>query len=171
MTGSRHRATGSDRGDTLVELLLGVVIIAVTAVAMLGALVTAITASGEHRSLADLDTVVKSAAESAKYDIQLQPSGPWFTDCASVTADAYVEPGGTTHALFSSISLPAGYSVVVTGIQYWNSTTGKFEPSSVGSATCLATPADQSGYQLLTLVGRAPNGVSDRLSFGVRPAK
>jgi large repetitive protein len=58
----------------LIEVLLAVVVISLTAVALLGGLVTAITSSAEHRSLASIDTLLKSFAETAKYQIEEQPS-------------------------------------------------------------------------------------------------
>ena len=42
-----------ERGDTLLEVLMAVVIIGLASVALLATLVTSITSSGEHRSLVD----------------------------------------------------------------------------------------------------------------------
>lgn len=157
----------SEKGETLLEVLLAVLIIAVTMTALLGTLITSIVSSSEHRSLANLDTVLKNAAESAKYQVQLQPSAPWFGDCASVTSTTYTSPNGPTTNTFS-FSVPSGYTVSVSSIQYWDSATNSFDDPSVSTSSCLSNPDDQTGFQLLTIVGVAPNGVTQSLSFAVR---
>ncbi|HLX87124.1 MAG TPA: type II secretion system protein [Acidimicrobiales bacterium] len=152
-------------GETLVEVLLGVLIIAITVSALLAALVTSITSSAEHRSLADLDTILRSAAETTKSDIELQSTGPWFANCASVTSTTYTDPSGpTTHAFV--FSAPSGYTVSVTSIEYWDSTNNVF--SNVTSSVCQTHAQYQSGYQLVTLAAVAPSGVTETLSIGVR---
>lgn len=155
------RARG-ESGESLIEILLAVVIIALSVGALLGALVTSIAGSAEHRSLANLDTVLKSNAESAKYQIELQPSATaWFTDCAAVTGSSY---NGST----LSFSVPAGYSVQLAGIRYWNSASHQFDPATVDSSACQSSSSDRSGYQLLTFQATAPSGVSETLGIAVR---
>lgn len=161
--GELNRRCRSDAGETLIEVLLAVVIIALSVSALLGGLVTSISSSAEHRSLAELDTVLKSNAESVKYQVELlQPdTAAWFADCASITGTSY-----NGHPV--TYVVPAGYGVQLTSIQYWNSSTDQFEATSVVGTDCLANSNDQSGYQLLTFTGTAPNGVSQTLSVGVR---
>lgn len=142
-----------DRGDTLVEVLIAVAIIGITVSALIAALITAITSSGLHRSLTDLDTVLRSNAEEAKYMIELQPSA-WFQNGATVTSTTY---NGNS----IPFTTPAGYTVVITGIEYWNSSTDTFD-------SFYSSPADTSGYQLLTLEATAPTGANETLAVGVR---
>jgi prepilin-type N-terminal cleavage/methylation domain-containing protein len=150
----RIRCSPSERGDTLIEVLLALVIISLSAVALLGGLATTLSSSGEHRSLADIDTVLKSYAENAKYDIELQQPSPLYAPCASVTASMY------NGQAISQPSIPAGWSSPnIVGIQFWNDATGMFDSPS----TC--QPND---YQLLTLRATAPNGVSQMLTIGLR---
>ncbi len=59
-------------GDTLVEILVAVAIIGISATGILGGLAAVLGSSGTHRSLTTLDAIVKSFAETAKYDIQQQ---------------------------------------------------------------------------------------------------
>ena len=63
------------------------VILALTVSALLGALIASTAGSVEHRSIANLDAILKSFADSAKYEIQMQPSSgqssPQFTECAT----------------------------------------------------------------------------------------
>ena len=133
---------------------IAVAIIGITVSALIAALITAITSSGLHRSLTDLDTILRSNAEEAKYMIELQPSS-WFQDGATVTSTTY---NGNAIPFTTPA---AGYTVVITGIQYWNSSTNTFDVSYIA-------PADTSGYQLLTLKATAPTGASETLTVGVR---
>jgi type II secretory pathway pseudopilin PulG len=152
--GCRVRRVPSEGGDTLIEVLLALVIISLSVVALLGALVTSLASSGEHRSLSDIDTVLKSYAENAKYDIELQQPSPGYAPCASVTTSMY------NGQAISPPSVPAGWSSpYIVGIKFWDNTTGAFDSAS----TC--QPSD---YQLLTLGASAPNGVSQTLTVGLR---
>jgi type II secretory pathway pseudopilin PulG len=145
----------SEQGDTLIEVLIALVIMSLAVVALLGGLVSSITSSAEHRSLSTIDTVLKSYAETAKYDIELQPS-PWYLDCASVTSSTSTYKGVTGPQVISAPSLPAGWSTSLT-IQYWNTKTDVLDP--------LCQPND---YQLLTLGVTGANGVSQTLTLGLR---
>ena len=68
-----HRS-GTDRppGDTLIEILVAVAIIGISAAGILGDLAAAVGSSGTHRTLTNLDAIVRSFVETAKYDIQNQ---------------------------------------------------------------------------------------------------
>lgn len=82
----RHRAPAAnregfdERGDTLVEVLIAIVILGGAVVALLGGLLTTTAASVSHRSLATVDAVLTSFAETARSSIQLQPNGS-YTAC------------------------------------------------------------------------------------------
>jgi type II secretory pathway pseudopilin PulG len=143
----------SEAGDSLVEVLVAIVIIGLTATALLGALATSLTGSAEHRSYASIDTVLKSYAETAKYDIQLQPTTPWFADCASTTTASY-----NGHPLPSSP--PAHYTVGLASIQYWNGVTMSFDTA------CGVN--DHTGYQQLTFTATGPNGFTQSMLVSVR---
>ncbi len=51
----------SEEGETLVEVLLSVIILGVASVALIAAFGTDISASAEHRSLANFDTALASS--------------------------------------------------------------------------------------------------------------
>ena len=70
------RNSRTDAGETFVELLIAVSVIVIAVVGLLGALAVSLSSSFEHRSLANIDTVIRSYAETVKYDVELQPS-PW----------------------------------------------------------------------------------------------
>ena len=55
----------SDAGDTLVEVLLAIVILGMASVAILMAFATSISGTAQHRSIATMDTVLRTAAEEA----------------------------------------------------------------------------------------------------------
>ena len=159
------RTTGlvaPEAGDTLIEVLISMAILGITISALLGALLATITSASEHRSLASLDTVLRSYAEQLKYGVQLQGTSSWFTQCATVSSSTTSPPQYEGHTITPSNQPPsAHYSVVITGIKYWNNSTNLFDP------TCSA-PGDQSGFQLVTFQATAPNGLTEPLSVGVR---
>ena len=62
-----------DRGDSLIEVLFAVVIIALAAGPLIGALLESIAASAEHRGLATTGTLLESFAETAVSEIQTSP--------------------------------------------------------------------------------------------------
>lgn len=68
-----RRRRRDERGDSLIEVLFAVVIIALAAGPLIGALLESIAASAEHRGLATADTLLKSFAETAVSEIQTSP--------------------------------------------------------------------------------------------------
>jgi type II secretory pathway pseudopilin PulG len=135
----------SESGDTLIEVLIAVVIIALAATALLGALLTSITSSVSHRSLAVDDSVLRSFAEAAKEQIELQ-SNPLYVHCPASYS-------------ISSSAPPSGYSVpAITQVQYWN-----------GAAFQSGCPPKDLGIQLITATETHSNDhVSQELQFVVR---
>jgi type II secretory pathway pseudopilin PulG len=137
---------------------MAVVIISLTAVALLGALQTSITSSAEQRALAADDTLAKSLAEQARYSIELRTSpAALFQNC-------------TTAASYSNAalnwSLPTGYvgySASVVSVVYWSGS--QFDPN-ITQATCSSTY--KNGIQQLIIRAAAPSGTSIQLSTVVR---
>ena len=74
----RRRAERSEAGDTLIEILIAIVIIALTVTALLGGLVTAITSSTTEQSLSTVDSVLNNFAQAARYEVQQTNV---FTNC------------------------------------------------------------------------------------------
>lgn len=81
------------RGETLVEILITVVLIGVVFSALAIALATGSTTSNEHRNLVTADALLRDYAEAAKSAAR--------ADCAT----------SSTYAT-TTTSLPAGFSVV-----------------------------------------------------------
>ena len=71
--GRLRRRRRDERGDSLIEVLFAVVIIALAAGPLIGALLESIAASAEHRGLATADTLLKSFAETAVSEIETSP--------------------------------------------------------------------------------------------------
>jgi hypothetical protein len=137
----------SDAGDTLVELLIAMVVIGLTAAALLGAFATSISASAEHRGLATADTVLKSFAETATYQIQLQPS-PKFVACATLSSYQPIVSSFNS----SPVATTNGFTVAISSVQNWTS--------------CTPIPV-QPPPQLITATATGSNGSRDALTFVV----
>lgn len=137
------RSSIGEAGDTLIEVLIALLVIGLTSTALLGAFATSISASAEHRRLATIDTVLQSFAETATYQIQLQP-GSLFAPCS------------TTYSLSPSFVAPAGYTVTITSVSYWSDT--QFTSTCVGGSTA---------PQLIDASVSGPNGSAGTLGFVV----
>jgi len=140
-----------EHGETLIELLMTIAIIGIAAAALLGALITSVSSSGEHRTLTQEEAGLKSYADLAKQAIELSTgpaAPPAYTPCANPAA-------------YSSIvtqTPPPGIVITISGITYWNG-------HSFGSSCDQETPAD---LQQITLLATAQHGASQTLSFVVR---
>ncbi len=158
----------ADRGDTLVELLIAMVILAITVAALLGALIASTAGSVEHRSLTSLDSILKSFADSAKYEIQMQPlvsapngSGPQFVECA--TTNTYQILSTPTPS-----SGPAGTSTTVFGTGLTPGAT--VHSVMVGSAQAAVTstyPTTVDANGNVTLTFNVPAGLTAGTSYPV----
>lgn len=78
----RSAGNGGDRGDTLIELIIAMVIIALAVVPFVGTLIETLSGSGEHRTLSTLNTALKDFAETAKSQIEFTNVGSQFNNCA-----------------------------------------------------------------------------------------
>lgn len=154
---------GWEAGDTLIEVLIALVLIALAIVPLLGALTASVTSSAEHRQLAINDTMVKSLANQAIYSIEFSSSSPAaFQTCALVAHYSDANIGWADPASYP------GYHAVVTQVIYWNPTlnsnVGGFDPS-VNQATCNGYAATQKGLQELVIVSTANNGNGPSVSL------
>ena len=160
----------NDQGDTLVEIVITIGILGLVVASLLGGLVVSLGASTVHRSLANLDTVVRSFAEQSEREIELGPNGG-YQDCAQVTGTSYVPQTPPPPTTTINYTPPAGYSVTFTSIQYWNSSAELFDPPAPPPGVPNVCPmSDQTGYQLLTVQATAPSGAAETMSFAVRSA-
>jgi type II secretory pathway pseudopilin PulG len=152
-----RRRLSADAGETLLELLIAIVIIGITVTAVMGAIVSSAGASAEHRAIAAVDTVLKSYAENAKYQIELAPT-PAYAACATPLAvPAAYSNSGLSWVAPSGYSAPT-YTVSITSVLPWDGTTDAFD--ATGSCT--------DGLEQLTVVANGPDNSQDTLSIVVR---
>ncbi len=119
-----RESLGSERGESLVELLVAISVIAIGIIALVGGLTVAIMSSGAHRQQADAGAVARNVAEGIK----------------DVTAP-YVSSGGNYSSAWSDVAA-AGTSINVS-TQCWNGDT----PATF-SDTC---PTPDLGLQKITV--------------------
>ena len=132
-----------ERGETLLELLIAVVIMGIAMVAIVGGLVTAILMSDIHRKQSTAGAAVRDYAER----IETYVAGGNYVGCAPATAYA---PGTVGYPV------PSGFSTTATVAQTWNG-------SSWG--TCSADNA----YQKISLtVSSADGRASEKLDLVLR---
>jgi Tfp pilus assembly protein PilV len=94
----RHRGDPSERGDTLIEIIIALVVIAIGVVALISALTTSITTSATYRSLSTVDTVLKNFADAMKDQIQLATpaTASIYANCATTYQVVTEYPTSTT---------------------------------------------------------------------------
>ena len=122
--------TVDERGDTLLEVLLALLVLGIAALAILLAFTTSIIGSSEYRQLSTVDTVLRSAAESATTQIQ-QDKAPLWASCIDKATISFASPNYVP---------PSGYNATVSSITYWNAATSSFGACSangVGSNSAL----------------------------------
>jgi type II secretory pathway pseudopilin PulG len=131
----------AERGETLVELLVTIVIMGAAFVAILAGVGVAIASSDSHRQEATAEGVLRSYAE------RIQDSRDvLYVDCA--TTSAYASPAGFAE--------PPGWTISLTNVAYLQT------DNSYGGAC----PSPDRGAQQLTLLAVSPhdkNGASETL--------
>jgi len=101
----RSRGEPDDRGETLVELLVTIVLMGITVVAILGAVANSISLSALHRKQATLGAYVRDFAEAVETQVDAG-----YLPCAQASHFTAVAP-----------ALPAGYTASAI-VSYWNGT-------------------------------------------------
>jgi type II secretory pathway pseudopilin PulG len=138
-----------ERGETLVELLLAIVILGLTGLAVLGGIGTSIIVSDAHRK----ETVSGAAVRAYAEQLQTKVAASGYVSCAA--------PGSYASAAVG-YAPPAGYAASPTGVTYWNRSTKLFDPtcgtdSGVQAVTLqVRDTADTRGTVNLTVVIRKP---------------
>lgn len=104
----RRATRSSDRGETLVELLVAVSILGIAAVAIIAGLWTSVKASDIHRKEASGGAYVRSFAEAIQNKVD---SNGGYESCADAASD---------YADVAVLDLPPGFTKAVTQVQSWN---------------------------------------------------
>lgn len=140
-----RRVMADERGESLLELLIAVMIIGIAVVAIIGGLVTSVLLSDVHRKQATADVAVRDYAESLVNSI----ANGGYTPCAT-TYPATTMDGDAV-------------SVVASSMRYWNGTgfqTACPSPDSgLQEVTLQATSGDGRATETLTVVLRKPCGL------------
>jgi type II secretory pathway pseudopilin PulG len=97
----------NERGDSLIEIILAIVIIGAVTSALLAAIVTNENGTTSHRELVTADHVLRNYAETVKSDVRSGCSAP-----GAVWTSSYLHPTGyTTNTLSSAVrTCPASTS-------------------------------------------------------------
>ena len=119
----------SERGDTLVEVLLALAVLSIAGLALMTGFATSITASAQHRNYASLDASTRLAANSAIADIQQQAQAN-----ANTVNDPFTCPEAFTPT-FTNLTGP--YQVTYT-MAWWNGS-----GFQTGSSNCIADAPQQ----------------------------
>jgi type II secretory pathway pseudopilin PulG len=146
MTAFRLRIARDDRGDTLVELLITLVILGISVVALVGGIGAAIRMSDVHRKEAVAGDDVRAFAEAIQTSIAASPSG--YIACAD----------GTAYGATYPVPNPSVYTTDVK-VAYWNGT----------AFVTGCTPLNDSGVQQLSLKVSTKDGrASETLVIVIR---
>lgn len=152
MTRDRARAAVAERfkderGETLSELLMTILIMGIAFVSILAGLGTAIALSGVHRGQANADVVIVSAADAVKSQTQNA-----YVACNLATTSSYSPTTGVT--------LPSGWTaanLTITSVKGWNGT---------AFATCTSGSTDNK-IELVTVQAVTPGTPSTTESVDV----
>ena len=167
----------SDAGDTLVEVLIALLVLSIAAVALLLAFGTALTSSGEHRTLTSIAVAEKDVSQ--QIIAQLENANPaLYLSCAAPSA---YQTGSNA---VSFTNLPKGYSALISKVSYWVPTAAppSFTASQAGCVSnqpqlvtaTLTTPMKTTS--LVTAVVSNPSaptsppaGAANKLVFTTEP--
>ncbi len=128
----RSRPRTTDKGETLVELLVSIALLGVAALAILASITMGLKASALASSLAQNQNVLRNWAEV----LEVTP----YVNCA--TSDSYPVPLG--------LDVPTNVDLSITDVKYWDPATSTF----------LGTCGPDNGTQQLTLEAEAASGAN-----------
>jgi type II secretory pathway pseudopilin PulG len=103
-------STATDRGETLVELVVALGIMSVAVVAIVGGVGTSILMSDVHRKQATAGAYLRDYAEAIEKDVAASPS-------------AYTATPSCTPSYASGFPVPSGYTAQITAASFWNGST------------------------------------------------
>jgi Tfp pilus assembly protein PilV len=144
----RNRGDG-ERGETLIEILVAVIILGTAVIAVIGSLIVAINMSDLHRKQATAGTVLRDSAEAL--DSTVESGG--YTTCPLVSSYS---------TALATVAVPTGYSRTVDAVQVWDA-------SNMTFTNVVASPCNDIGVQLVRLrVSANGSPVSETLDVVLR---
>lgn len=135
---ARRSTRRDDRGDSYIEILVTLVIVSITVVAIIGALLTSIQSSTEHRNLATDDNVIKSAVEVLKAATEQQDPSKFIGCSATQTSTSILSTWNSGGA--QGIALPG--NATIAAVQCWDGANSRF-------VTCTSNCGSYQTYGLL----------------------
>lgn len=149
-------AVRRDLGATFIEILVSVVLLGTAGVAVLTALATAAAGASTQRSVAEAQSSLASAGDAVS---EADPDADDYLDCdANSPSDIIAGYQATVDA----VRAPSAAPVVVTGVEFWNST------SETYGAACRFDP-EGDRLQRVTLATDT-GGSTHELAVVKRPA-
>ena len=136
---SRARGGCSEAGDTLIEVLLALVVLSLASVALITAFETDISASSEHRSLANFDTALASSMAVASSVIQNGYTGV-FSACPTPAGTLAGYPSASVLTAALNIS---GYTAQIAGSGIQPAV--EYSSGSSFTTTCVNPTASTTG--------------------------
>ncbi len=150
-----RRVQFSESGDSLIEILIAIVIIALTVTALLGALVTAITSSTTEQSLSTVDTVLNGFAQAAQYEVQQTNV---FTNCDPTPYKLIGPPtpasgpaGSSATVFVTGFAANHPLTVTVGSAPPATITSGSHTDSNGDAAVTFTVPSGLTGSQIVSV--------------------
>jgi type II secretory pathway pseudopilin PulG len=141
----------SDRGETLLELLIALTIMSIAVVAVVGGLLSGVAVSDIHRKQSTAGAAVRDYAEN----VEKYVAGTGYTSCAAPAAYSPVAVG-------YSAAVPPGYTASAVAVRYWSGTAWVASPcADVGlqELTIQVASSDTRATERLVVVLRKPCGL------------
>ncbi len=132
--------TSDDRGETLLELVIAVVILGIAVVAIVGGLASSVLISDVHRRQAQTGVIVRDYAEALQAAITADQAN--YVACAGPAN--YVPSAAAIAA--TGFTVPSGYTATAS-VQYWD-----------GSAFGACPAGGDTGLQRVSLTVTSDNG-------------
>jgi type II secretory pathway pseudopilin PulG len=136
----------NDRGETLIELLVTVIIMGIAVVALVGGVAVSIRMSDIHRKQAAAGAYVRAFAEAIETYVT-RPSK--YAACAGT---------GTYASAYTALDGDPTYTAMITAVTYWNDSSSTFETHCTSD----------TGVQKVSLRVTAGNTVAETLDVIIR---
>jgi prepilin-type N-terminal cleavage/methylation domain-containing protein len=164
----------NERGDTLIELLIALVVLGLASVALITALGTTVSAESDHRDLATFNTILTSSSQQALSEMEQSPN--LFTTCPANLLSYYQAQVPITVAS----PYASDYTASITSVQYWEGTnfgsactTNNDVPQEVQVTVTNTTNGEQHTNLFIasysTNPSEAASGTAAKLVFTTQP--
>jgi type II secretory pathway pseudopilin PulG len=142
-----------DRGDTLIEILMALIVLGIAGLTLLVNLSTETNVSAQYRNLAEMNAVLRGVGTSVQYQIEnidgiFSCSDPSVVNPSQDVATYYnTNLAGlvsSTSPLAGTYQVPANYSAEISTVNFWDSSNNDFgSQSSTTNCPPVATETQQ----------------------------